>query len=374
MASSGGETAAQPQLPTQKRRFKISSVVDQGDDQEVDALLAAEFRTSVKRFRACNDGLDPSADEEATPDQLQGMAVKLAQDVVPFADFGVLRPFGQRLERTLKFHARCWDPIKAELVAKELPGPPSVDEWLRSWKVFTFIMLALGAVTRARLERYRDKIVGLSAKFGRLRGCTWWIIALADQRMRSERMEKLRRMLESDAAEGRPATAGGFDKDRPWDAVFLAAANDSEFWNEEVREAALLFISRVKDREELADPGHHVRADGEWQAGEQRPDSPDGERGGRGKAKGRRDREKKKSQGVKEQQQQTAKSNGPEDKGKSKGDKGKAKGKGKSRVQVCFAWNRDAGGCPSPCPNGRSHICETCGSADHKGSECKKAW
>ena len=197
---------------------------------------------------------------------------------------------------------------------------------------------------------------------------------MADQRMRSERMEKLRRVMETDIAEGRaPAAAGGFDAARPWDAVFLAAANDSEFWNEEVRETALLFISRVKDREEISDPGHHVHVHGEWRAGAHRSDGHDEDRAG-GKSKARRDREKKKLQGVKEQQQWEKKLPAKgEDKGKGKGDKGK-KGKGKGRVQVCFAWNRDDGGCPTPCPNARAHVCEFCGASDHKGTVCKKAW
>ena len=111
-----------------KRKFKISGVVDQRDDQEAEAMGSEAFREAVKRFKASNDGLNPTEDEEATPDQLQGIAVKLSQDVVPYADFGVLRPFGLRLERSLKFHAKMWDPVTAEFVAKELPGPPSIDE------------------------------------------------------------------------------------------------------------------------------------------------------------------------------------------------------------------------------------------------------
>ena len=54
-------------------------------------------------------------------------------DIVPFADFGILRPFGARLERSLKFAAKIWNPEKQEYLAKELPGPSSHAEWLRSW-------------------------------------------------------------------------------------------------------------------------------------------------------------------------------------------------------------------------------------------------
>ena len=173
------------------------------------------------------------------------------------------QPFGQRLEWTLKFHARCWDPVKGVFVAKELLGPPSIDEWLRSWKVHSFIMVALCAVTRARLERCKGKIVALNTKCRQLRGGSWWFIALADQRMRGERMEKLRQELEIEDVEGRIAGEGGFDRNHHWDAAFLAAAQDDDFWREEVAEAALLHVSRVKDQGELMDPGHHVTATGE---------------------------------------------------------------------------------------------------------------
>ena len=85
----------------------------------------------------------------------------------------------------------------------------------------------------------------------------------------------------------------------------------------------------------------------------------------------RRNREKRKTQSLKEQQNAVK---GTGDTGESKGYHGKAKGKSKSRIQVCFAWSRDAEGCPSPCPNGRAHVCESCGSSEHMGSGCAEDW
>ena len=353
-----GSAEGQPAGPG-KRKFKMSTVVDQRDDQEAEALGAEAFRAAVKRFKDCNDGLNPAEDEEATPDQLQGIAVKLAQDVVPYADFGVLRPFGFRLEYALKFHAKFWDPVKAEFVARELPGPPSLQEWLRAWKVYTFILVALGAASRARLERYRDKVVALTAKYGTIRGESWWIIAVADQRMRSERMERIRRELEAAVAEGRTGDAMGFDPKAPWDAVFLKASTDSEYWQSEVVEVALLYASRVKEKEELVDPGHHVRVSGET-----------GEEKGRGDgaAATLHNRPGRRERGRKAKQELEKSRAAADEKGQGKGGKGKSKGK---KAQFCFAWNRDAAGCPNPCPNGRVHMCERCGSAEHKGKDCK---
>ena len=115
-------------------------------------------------------------------------------------------------------------------------------------EVYTFILVALGAASRARLERYRDKIITLATKYGQIRGESWWIIALADQRMRSERMERIRRDLEPAEVQGRAGDTAGFDRRRPWDAVFLKAAGDSEYWQTEVVEMALLYASRVRTR------------------------------------------------------------------------------------------------------------------------------
>ena len=64
--------------------------------------------------------------------------------------------------------------------------------------------------------------------------------------MRSEQMEKLRRELE-------------------------AGTQDDRFKREEVADSAVLYVSRVKDKEELGDPGHHVRTAGRSAEPEQGP-------------------------------------------------------------------------------------------------------
>ena len=194
-----------------KRKFKLSSVVGQRDDQEVEALSPEAVRETIKRFRAANDNLPPAEDEEAKADQTQGIKLKLAHDVVPYADFGVLRPFGQRLERALKFHAKFWDVVSGDFVMKELPGPASHAEWLRSWKVQSFIMVALGGdQDEVGAIRFQGGVACVE-KYGNTRGNnSGWIVALADQRMRSERMEIIRRSLEAAYTEGRFGDAGGF--------------------------------------------------------------------------------------------------------------------------------------------------------------------
>lgn len=366
------------------RRVKLASTVDQGDETEVLALTSQELRVLAKRFKTGNDGLAPMDVEEATADQIIGIKSKLDADVVPYADFGILRPFGHRLGRALKFHAKVWCPETLTYVAKELPGPSDFTEWRRSWRVYVNIMRTLEAASSSRLERYYEHVHALNEKYGNLGGVsTWWLIALADQRMRSERMEKIRRKID---AETDDLLARGIVQEpstRPWDVVFFEAAEDHQFWYAEVAEKAMLYVNHIKEAPSLWDEGHHV-----WQAGgiiapkakaksagakaraaKQAARAAGGGRGGGGGGGGKGDGKfggGKNGGG--------AKGGGGHDvdgKGK-KGPKGKGardgKGKGKQN-EDCYIYNRDVGGCTEPCPNGRRHQCEYCGGA-HPGTEC----
>ena len=109
-------------------------------------------------------------EEEATADQLAALRTKLELDVVPFADFGVFRPFAARLGRALRFQAKIWCPDEGAYITRELPGPSSFDEWRRSWRVYRYALLVLGAPTSSRLERYYDRFQDLVSSHGRLGG------------------------------------------------------------------------------------------------------------------------------------------------------------------------------------------------------------
>ena len=168
-------------------------------------------------------------------------------------------------------------------MTRELPGPTTFEEWLRAWNVYVFMLVALEADSRARLDQYLQKIQELVDRHGFLGGASsWWLVALADQRMCSERMECIRRDLEEAHAEGRTKDAFGIDPRRPWDAVFLAAASDQDYWYREVGEKAIMYISHVKSKDKLVDAGHHVLVNGEHQGG-------DKERERRGEVLRRRD-------------------------------------------------------------------------------------
>ena len=146
-----------------------------GDDGEVEAMKAGEFREFCKRAKVANDNMEPESDEEATSGQVQGLKAKLDADIVPYADFGILRPYGGRLSRALKFQAKEWDPSHGTWVTKELSGPSSFKEWSRCWKVFNFIAKGLNFASVQKLDRYKEKIKQLDEKYGHVYGpdSTW---------------------------------------------------------------------------------------------------------------------------------------------------------------------------------------------------------
>ena len=235
------------------RKVKLASVLDQADDTEVIPLGKAMLRDLIETWKATeNDDEDPAEDEEASEDQLTGLHFRLGSGATPFVDFGVWRPYGARFGRHLKFHA--YIPIPGGgYQQKEFSGPNSFTEWRRSWKPFAFAMTVLGAATRTRVEKYREKIQQLTEDFPTF--C--WIIALADIRMRSEQMERIRRRCARKHKQLQDAgLPSQYNPSQPWDFVFREAARDEAFWTKHVDKKALMYANQLQSAEEVADEGY----------------------------------------------------------------------------------------------------------------------
>ena len=187
--------------PGAKKKIKMSAVFDQGDDTEITTWSATRMRAVMAAFKAGNDGEEPEQDEEVTADQLAALEHRLLQGGCPSPDFGVWRPFGQRLARQLKLTVHHITP-GGDYVPYEVAGPPSFTEWLAAFSVFSVAMRALGAATQTRLLLYQKKIQKLNDAYGHV---CWWLIAQADQRMRAEHMERIRRRAEEERAAAQAA-------------------------------------------------------------------------------------------------------------------------------------------------------------------------
>ena len=230
-------------------------------------------------------------------------------------------------------------------------------------------MVVLDACSSPVLDRYFERIQQLQADYGKLAGQDlWWILCLADTRMRGERFEKIRRSLDEElsrltalgrAAEARLVTT------RPWEAVFLAAAEDDQWWDQQVREKVVLFSTALKGRPELVDEGHHaiLAPGGAASASGGAPKKLDkvaqpGKRERQREAARKRAEEARKEKAKRDRT--PPRRTPPRERSPLKKPGGKGAGKGKAG-QDCWRWTRDAEGCTGPCPTGRRHpVCRLC--------------
>ena len=70
----------------------------------------------------------------------------------------------------------------------------------------------------------------------------WHLVALADDKGRAERLEKIRRKMMIEEDSGRPVPSD-WSKDKPWTTCFRTLALDDEFWNEQVRHPAAAWLA-----------------------------------------------------------------------------------------------------------------------------------
>ena len=348
-------------------KVKLATVLDQADDSEVKPLDVTEQRNLLHEWKKyCNDGEEPAEDEEATGDQISALAFRLKAGGTPYVDFGVWRPHGADLGRTLKFAAYFLNP-SGDFTRKEIVGPTTFLDWQRSWKVFVFAMELLGAASRTRLARYHALVQGLDSDYPTM----WWLIALADQKMRRTHFERIRRRLANEHVE---LTSVGLKSDfnpaQPWDVVFRDAARDRDFWYLEVEKKVVQYVTAQRSKPQLVDPGF----------GQLRFAGAPGRKGGSGDDLDEvQENPKKKQRWSKKEKSVAAQNVRGEEGGRRTGEGGKGKGKkgrnpdkkdnsGKyifdsAGNQICWTWNRSNGGCADPCPNGRAHRCELCRGA-----------
>ena len=64
------------------------------------------------------------------------------------------------------------------------------------------------------------------------------LVALADDKCRVEHMVAIKRKFTTEEALGREVPVG-WDRARPWTTVFMEAAMDERFWDNQVRHQAI---------------------------------------------------------------------------------------------------------------------------------------
>lgn len=97
-------------------------------------------------------------------------------------------------------------------------------------------MLLLEAAEAERLDSYGEHIRSFVTQFSEE---SWWLVARADHRLRSEHLDRIRREL-------RNTPLHGYTELNPWGACFAQAVKDSDFWHRELTTPATLWLARLK--------------------------------------------------------------------------------------------------------------------------------
>ena len=393
----GVPTAAVAATPSAKK-VKISSVLDQTDDTEVEIKSRAELVGYYENHREIT-GSDPLPEVEPTDIQVVAMEEKVVvRDEAPYADFSILTPFGRRMQKTMKMKSFAFQPDGTWKTA-EIPGPPNLQAWQACFKVYRAVLFMLryptgttlaapaptgpvGLVTRAplvvqphSLEQYFEAFMELCLEYPEC----WHLLMPAEDRMRGERFEHLRRGLARPHAAGKVPVEINYDPARPWDGVFQAAALDHHYWDSNVRRPAVAFLARSKSvpqpsLEPISDGAKESLRNVEKALGAE----PSGSEPKRGKKRKRSGREKRSRADSAESESKESKKAKKElrDKRNSREHPKKWGGLFHSTQDgkpICYAFAKGdtPESCPGQCKNNRAHRCQHC-LGNHQNKDCAK--
>jgi len=329
------------------RTIKASALIDPQDESVIYAASTNQVAEWYQNYKNLKFG-DPLIEKEPSDDQICALSTRIIDlKAAPYADFSLLTPFGRRMQKTLRH--RSWIPQQdGSYQPIEVPGPADWETWKACWDVYEVILLmlrwpaanaqAVGAMVASpiSLEAYLQNFHTLVKESP---GC-WHLCAAAEDRCRAEHFPRIARQL---------TTTHGYAPS--WSDVFVAAANDNNYWDTHVRRPALRFIATRGSHS--AAPHSEVdvpRQPKPRATKKEKFHKPKG--GGRGGGKGR-----------------------GKGQNKEKGDHPRKSADGKMFIttregeQICFGFARGKPCEKTPCS--RVHVCQFC-MQSHANASCPK--
>jgi len=243
--------AAAPPLPLAEARIKLSVLVDAAMDSELVRLPGLEIRIMYDKYVSTR-GAEPSEDIDPTTEQLSAVKQILDAGLAPYVDFALFGPYGKRFLAKLSMVAWSYLP-NGQWLRRDLPGPPTFEYWWSSFRVLRTTFLLLGAVETELLDNYGELVRGFHNTYGHE---AWFIIYMADVRMRNEHFDRIRRHVERQ--HDREELAGiksDFDVSRPWNTVFAKAVADKDWWGDNLHRDAMLYLGRIRTAAQITDDG-----------------------------------------------------------------------------------------------------------------------
>ena len=303
-------------------------------------------------------------------------------------DMAVFGPFGERREQAFTMTAYQQN-AEGLYIAKSVPGPQTLDEWLEAWAFVTSAFIHADVAHQGVMESYRDKFAARARAHPR----AWWVAATAEWEFRHEfAPQELARQRQF---RNTAPTLSQFDENYPWDSVLLAGVSGVtaiEFWNERLtlpaqkwtEEQGHALPSWVSRQEALFNPvsggGFRTQAGGA-RGGMSASAAPVGAaalqstQGRRAAKRARAASREEAPRGGAQTQDVTnqVKALAPKWIGNVNVNARRGDGRfmfGENGVEICYNYSRNQGCDEGACPNKRLHICEWC-RGEHRSTECR---
>ena len=256
--TSAATPSAPAASPAPKRKVKLSAVINQTDDMEVDILDDLAITAAYARYSK-KIGAAPPPDQELSSEQLTTLHALFQSGRAPYTDMAVWGPYHHRLAKKIRLKGIRLN-AQGEIIPVEINGPADFEAWRESYSVFRSGCIMFGQISPARLDSYEHHIRSYHERYGR--GC-WALLYQADVRARLELAERLRRQgkEEHDAAIAAGGTHG-FDDKKPWEWVWNMMVKDHAFWHRELEEPALLILAKTQKASQLLGADAPIEASG----------------------------------------------------------------------------------------------------------------
>ena len=174
--ASPGPTSPPPAaMQAPKRRVKLSTIINQTDDLEVDILDDAAITAAYARYTR-KIGAAPPPDQELSAEQLTVLHRLFQSGRAPYTDMAVWGPYHHRLAKKIRLKGVRLNSL-GEIVPVEINGPPDFEAWRESYGVFKTGCIMFGQISPARLDCYEHHIRSYRERYGQ--GC-WALLYQAD--------------------------------------------------------------------------------------------------------------------------------------------------------------------------------------------------
>ena len=145
-----------PAPPVKAIRIKLSQVINQSSDADVEPLTAKEKQDAFDNYQATQGG-EPRESVEPTEDQLGGLAALVKEGKPPYADFAVFGPDSVVKAKTGKLRGMRPMP-DGTWVQVELAGPGTHEAWKDCYKMYRAAVIMFVVAGAETAERYLDHI------------------------------------------------------------------------------------------------------------------------------------------------------------------------------------------------------------------------